>query len=64
MNSSDIDGVMVPPEDVEALAHAMDRLLNNKDERLRLGARGDRDHQHFRLAQVAEMWEGRLQRSA
>jgi glycosyltransferase involved in cell wall biosynthesis len=44
MNSSDIDGVTVPPEDVEALAHAMDRLLNNKDERLRLGARGDRNH--------------------
>jgi len=48
MISSDIDGVLVPPEDVEALAHAMDRLLNNKDERLRLGARSDRDHRALR----------------
>ena len=57
MISSEIDGVLVPAENVEALAHAMDRLMRNEDERLRLGVRAVAIAERFGLAQVAEMWK-------
>jgi len=52
-----IDGVLVPPEDVEALASAMDRLMGNEEERLRLGTRAVEIDQRFGLARVSAMWK-------
>ncbi|MGH6725142.1 MAG: glycosyltransferase, partial [Pseudolabrys sp.] len=31
-------GILLPPDDADALAHALRRLIENKDERQRLGA--------------------------
>lgn len=44
----DQTGLTVPPDDAEALAHAINRLLNNEDMRLRFGAAARlRAHQEF-----------------
>jgi glycosyltransferase involved in cell wall biosynthesis len=52
----EIDGILVPPEDVKALAAAMDRLMGDNEERRRLGARAVEITQRFGLSQVTAMW--------
>jgi GalNAc-alpha-(1->4)-GalNAc-alpha-(1->3)-diNAcBac-PP-undecaprenol alpha-1,4-N-acetyl-D-galactosaminyltransferase len=51
-----VDGVLVPPEDVGALAKAMDGLMGSEEERLRLGARAVEIDQRFGLTRVTAMW--------
>jgi glycosyltransferase involved in cell wall biosynthesis len=52
-----VDGVLVPPEDVDSLAAAMARLMSNELERQRLARRARGVTQRFALPHVMEMWE-------
>jgi glycosyltransferase involved in cell wall biosynthesis len=51
-----IDGVLVPPDDVEALAKAMDNLMGSQQERQRLAARAVEVSERFGLPCVMPMW--------
>jgi glycosyltransferase involved in cell wall biosynthesis len=55
--TDDIDGVLVPPGDVAALATAMARLMASEPTRKRLAAQARRVTDRFDLAHVLEMWE-------
>ena len=51
-----IDGVLVPPDDVEALAKAMDNLMGAQQKRQRLAARAVEVSDRFGLPRVMAMW--------
>jgi glycosyltransferase involved in cell wall biosynthesis len=51
-----VDGVLVPPNDVDAMARALDRLMGAEDERQRLGRRAVEVINRFGLAPVMDMW--------
>lgn len=51
-----VDGVLVPPEDVAALADAMDRLIVNADERHRLGRGALEVIERFSLERIMMIW--------
>lgn len=53
----DVDGVLVPPEDVDSLAAAMARLMSSEPERQRLARRARGVTQRFAVPHVMEMWE-------
>ena len=50
------DGLLVPSNEVEALAEAMSHLMGSEDERKRLGERAARAVERFGLAEIADMW--------
>ena len=52
-----VDGILVPPDDVTALADAMDRLMANPDERRRLGAGALEVIERFSMEKVMTMWD-------
>jgi glycosyltransferase involved in cell wall biosynthesis len=52
-----VDGLLVPAEDVTALAAAMDQLMSNGQERLRLAARAPEVVTRFGLTRVLGMWD-------
>jgi glycosyltransferase involved in cell wall biosynthesis len=52
-----VDGVLVPPENQEALAAAIDQLLSDGEERKRLGAHAQGILERFSLPRVIGMWE-------
>jgi GalNAc-alpha-(1->4)-GalNAc-alpha-(1->3)-diNAcBac-PP-undecaprenol alpha-1,4-N-acetyl-D-galactosaminyltransferase len=52
-----VDGLLVPAEDVAALAAAMDQLMSNDQERMRLAARAPEVAVRFGLARVLSMWD-------
>ncbi len=52
-----VDGILVPPEDVDALADAMDRLMSDETERRRLGDEARRVTERFSLERVMSMWD-------
>ena len=52
-----VDGLLVPPEDVAALAAAMDRLMRNPEERLRLASRAPEVMARFGLKLILELWQ-------
>ena len=52
-----VDGVLVPPEDIAALATAMDRLMSDPLERARLSRRAPEILDRFSLASVLGIWE-------
>ena len=51
-----INGVLLPPDDVEALAKAMDNLMGAQQERQRLAARAVEVSERFSLPRVMAMW--------
>jgi GalNAc-alpha-(1->4)-GalNAc-alpha-(1->3)-diNAcBac-PP-undecaprenol alpha-1,4-N-acetyl-D-galactosaminyltransferase len=52
-----VDGILVPPEDIAALASAMDRLMGNAAERERLARSAPEVLTRFSLKSVLAMWE-------
>jgi glycosyltransferase involved in cell wall biosynthesis len=52
-----VDGILVPPGDVDALAAAMDRLMSDEAERGRLGTRGLEVLDRFGVEPVMDRWE-------
>ena len=59
-----VDGVLVPPEDVAALATAMDGLMTDDQERLKLGARAPEVLVRFGIERVLALWEQLFQEIA
>ena len=55
-----VDGVLVPPNDMDALALAMDRLMRNQAERQRLGAQAVEVSERFSLERIMNMWDNLL----
>lgn len=52
-----VDGILVPPEDVAALAGAMDRLMAHSDERRHLGTRAREIMARFSTERIMTMWD-------
>ena len=55
-----VNAILVPPNDVNALAGAMDRLMANHAERQRLGANAVQVIERFRIDKVMNMWDNLL----
>lgn len=51
-----VDGFLIPPEDVGALANAMDRLMTDRDERSRLGARAVEVSVRYGMDRIVALW--------
>jgi GalNAc-alpha-(1->4)-GalNAc-alpha-(1->3)-diNAcBac-PP-undecaprenol alpha-1,4-N-acetyl-D-galactosaminyltransferase len=56
-----IDGVLIPSEDISALAIAMDRLMCDEGERKRLAESAPEGSSRFNLDVITEKWEALLQ---
>lgn len=55
---SGVDGMLVPSEDVEALAAAMERLMSDPEERRRLGRRATEVSERFHIERILRLWDG------
>lgn len=58
-----VDGILVPPEDVAALADAMDRLMANSNERRRLGTRACEIIERFSIGRIMALWDEAVTRT-
>lgn len=58
-----VDGVLVLPDNVDALAAAMDRLMANQTERQRLGGRAIEVVERFSTEKIMKMWDELLTRT-
>jgi glycosyltransferase involved in cell wall biosynthesis len=52
----EVDGLLVPPEDVRALAASMDRVMSDPIERSRLGRRASEIVQRFSVEDILKRW--------
>lgn len=59
-----VDGVLVPPEDVDALASAILDLITHPEKRQRYASRAMDAADQFSMERVMGMWEGLLQKVA
>ncbi len=57
---NNIDGLLVPTGDADALVAALDRLISDEALRTRLGAEAVSIVKRFSLANVAAQWEALL----
>ena len=55
-----VDGVLIPAEDIDALAAAMDELMLNDQERLKLAARAPEVSLRFGIERILGLWERML----
>jgi glycosyltransferase involved in cell wall biosynthesis len=55
-----VDGLLVPNEDVEGLAAAMEGLISDEKERDRLAMHAKEIIERFNLPTIMELWEARL----
>jgi glycosyltransferase involved in cell wall biosynthesis len=55
--SDGVDGLVVPPRDVEALAEGLDRLMGDEALRRRLGEAARASVRRFAPDQVLAQWE-------
>lgn len=58
-----VDGLLVPPENVDALAAAMRRLMSNHDERARLAARAPEVRERFSMERVLALWDDAIRQT-
>jgi glycosyltransferase involved in cell wall biosynthesis len=54
------NGLLIPPDDLEALIDAMNRLMSDSQERGRLGARARAVTDTFHVEKIMGMWEALL----
>jgi glycosyltransferase involved in cell wall biosynthesis len=52
----EVDGLLAPPEDVPALAAAMDRVMGDPIERSRFGSRASEIVQRFSFEDILKQW--------
>jgi GalNAc-alpha-(1->4)-GalNAc-alpha-(1->3)-diNAcBac-PP-undecaprenol alpha-1,4-N-acetyl-D-galactosaminyltransferase len=52
-----VDGVLVPQEDVSALAAVLDRLMGDPEERRRIASRAPEVIERFSLGRILNMWQ-------
>ncbi len=52
-----VDGILVPPEDVKALANALDRLIGDEGERHRLAMLAPEVTERFAVEKIIASWE-------
>ena len=52
-----VDGILVPRENVYALADAMERLMTDRNERKRIASRAPEVLDRFSIEMVTAMWE-------
>jgi glycosyltransferase involved in cell wall biosynthesis len=57
-----VDGILVPPDDVAALAGAMDRLMTDPQERRRFGAQAAEVVERFSTDRIMKLWGDLLAR--
>ncbi len=57
---NNVDGVLVPPNDVDTLSEAMDRLMSDEQERKSLASRAPEIIQRFGIEEVVNQWEALL----
>ncbi|MEV6865655.1 glycosyltransferase family 4 protein [Streptosporangium subroseum] len=55
--TSEVDGLLVPPRDVDALAAALIRLIGDRELRQRMGAAAARTAQDYTPETVTPLWE-------
>lgn len=53
----ELNGILVPNGDVDALSKAMDRLMNSAEERGRLAAKAPEVRQRFGIEKIMDQWE-------
>ena len=58
---NEVDGLLVPPEDVQALTVAMNRMMTNEAERRRIASRAPEVLERFGLDEIMSMWESVIQ---
>lgn len=54
---NEIDGILVPPDNIDALSEAMDRLMGSHELRSRLAARAPEVLERFNIEKVMDRWE-------